>query len=362
MVTTHSEGAVLRDIARRRLRAQLLVDPAEDAESVVRTMLAVQAENPAQSAWAVAARTVSPRPDDLQGALSDGRIVRTHVLRPTWHYVHAEDARWLIELTAPRVLPVFDRQLQPSADRLAVLTDAIAHAVGGGDGRTRPELAAALAEAGLDVPSSQLTLLLGRLELQLLITSGVPRDGQHTYALTAERLPSSAPIDRDEALGRLALRYLGSHGPATDRDLAYWATLTLTDARRGIAAAADGVESFARDGRTYWHAVGAAAPSGRGPAHVLQILDEMYRGYQDSRWVLDAEGIVPREREATIGMVLVDGQLVAGMRRSVDARKAVFALTPHRRLSVRERAEIQKAAARCAAFLGVAPEVEFAPV
>lgn len=350
----------LRDIARRRLRSQLLEAPADDAESVVRRMLAVQAENPAQSAWAVAARTASPDSGDLAQALSDGRVVRTHVLRPTWHYVHADDARWLIELTAPRVLPVFDQQLRPSADRMTALTDGVAHAVAGSTGLTRAEIAAALADGGLDLPSSQLTLLLGRLELQCLLSSGAPRDGQHTYALIAERVPSSQTIDRDEALARLALRYLGSHGPATDRDLAYWATLTLTDARRGIAAVSDQLESFDHEGRTYWHAPGGAPSAGRGRAHLLQILDEMYRGYQDSRWALDPEGIVPREREASIGMVLCDGQLVAGMRRSVDARKVVFAIAPHRTITARERAEIQDAADRCAAYLGVEPELTFA--
>ncbi|REJ05150.1 winged helix DNA-binding domain-containing protein [Microbacterium bovistercoris] len=251
-----NEATTLRDIARRRLRTQLLDAPASDAESVVRAMLAVQAENPAQSAWAVATRTVSPDRADLAQTLADGTVVRTHVLRPTWHYVHRDDARWLIELTAPRVLPVFDQQLGPSADRMTALTDAIADAVAGGRGLTRAEIAKALGDAGLDIPSSQLTLLLGRLEMHLLLSSGAPRDGQHTYALMDERVPASEPLDRDEALARLALRYLASHGPATDRDLAYWATLTLTDARRGIAAVADRLESLEHDGRTYWHAPG----------------------------------------------------------------------------------------------------------
>ncbi len=170
----------LRDIARRRLRSQLLEAPAADAETAVRTMLAVQAENPAQSAWAVAARTISPDQDDLAQALADGRVVRTHVLRPTWHYVHADDVRWLIALTAPRVLPVFDQQLRPSADRMTALTEAVESAVAGGPGLTRAEISTALAERGLDLPSSQLTLLLGRLELHCLLISGEPRDGQHT--------------------------------------------------------------------------------------------------------------------------------------------------------------------------------------
>lgn len=350
----------LREIARWRLRSQLLEAAAPDAESVVRTLLAVQAENPAQSAWAVATRTASPDRDDLARALSDGRIVRTHVLRPTWHYLHADDARWLIEVTAPRVLPVFDQQLRPSSDRLTALTDAIAEAITGTVGLTRPEIATALTERGLDLPSSQLTLLLGRLELARLLSSGAPREGQHTFALMDERVPPSAAIDRDEALARLALRYLDAHGPATDRDLAYWATLTLTDARRGIAAVSDHLESFAIEGRTYWHSPGTPPPQDRGPAHLLQILDEMYRGYQDSRWALDAEGVVPREREASAGMVLCDGQLVAGMKRTVTARKAVFTVSPHRVLAARERIEIRQAADRYAAYLGLEPELEYA--
>ncbi|GAT75059.1 winged helix DNA-binding domain-containing protein [Microbacterium hydrocarbonoxydans] len=349
----------LRDIARWRLRSQLLEAPAADAETAVRTMLAVQAENPAQSAWAVAARTTSPDQGDLGKALADGRVVRTHVLRPTWHYVHADDVRWLIALTAPRVLPVFDQQLQPSADRMTDLIDAIGKAVAGTPGLTRAEIAVALAEGGLELPSSQLTLLLGRLELHRMIISGAPRDGQHTYALMDDRVPAGEAVDRDDALARLAFGYLASHGPATDRDLAYWATLTVTDARRAISAVSERLECFEHEERTYWHVPGSAPFSGRSPAHLLQILDEMYRGYQDSRWVLDAEGVVPRARESSMGMVLCDGQIVAGMRRSVSAAKAVFTVSPYRRLDGRERAEIEDAAERCGAFLGVEPVLEF---
>ena len=113
-----------RDIARWRLHSQLLAAPVDGAEEVVRSLLAVQAENPSQSAWAVATRTTSPRQGDLADAIADGRVLRTHVLRPTWHYVHAEDARWLLELTAPRVLPTVDQQLRPLADGMTTLTDA----------------------------------------------------------------------------------------------------------------------------------------------------------------------------------------------------------------------------------------------
>ena len=107
------------------------------------------------------------------------------------------------------------------------------------------------------------------------------------------------------AAARLALRYFTGHGPATERDLAYWATLTLGDVRRGLEQVKDQLAGFDHDGRTFWHEPGVEPP--RQPqhpdGHLLQILDETYRGYQDSRMVLDSEGLVPRGRETAIGKV-----------------------------------------------------------
>ena len=95
---SYAQGVLTdRDIARWRLHSQRLAAPVHGAEEAVHSLLAVQAENPSQSAWAVATRTLDPRQSDLAGLLANGRVLRTHVLRPTWHYVHAEDALWLIE-------------------------------------------------------------------------------------------------------------------------------------------------------------------------------------------------------------------------------------------------------------------------
>lgn len=345
-----------RDIARWRLRSQLLTAPVDGAEQVVRHLLAAQAENPSQSAWAIATRTTSPQQDDLADAIANGRVVRTHVLRPTWHYMHAADATWLLELTAPRVLPTIDQQLRPMADRIPALTATVTAILGDAPDQTRADLARALADRGSPLTGQQLMLLLARLELHRLVCSGVPRDGEHTYALYADRVPAADPLDRDDALARLALRYFGSHGPATERDLAYWATLTVTDVRRGIAAAG-ALRSFEHDGRSFWHLPGdlpTASPTG----HLLQVLDEMYRGYQDSRWVLDADGVVPRLRESSIGMALVDGQLVAGMRRSITAKAVRFSIQPHRPLDERELAAIRDAADRYGDYLGLEARVD----
>jgi Winged helix DNA-binding domain len=347
-----------RDIARWRLHSQLLAAPVAGAEQVVSSLLAVQAENPSQSAWAVATRTTKPRQDDLAGAIASGRVLRTHVLRPTWHYIDSDDAGWLLELTAARVLPVVDQQLRPLGDRMTRLTDSVMSILAETPDRTRSDLAGELAERGDALTGQQLMLLLAQLEMHALVCSGAPRDGDHTYALFADRVPTPRRLDRDEALAELALRYFTSHGPATERDLAYWATLTVTDVRRGIAGSADRLASFERDGRTFWHAPGDAPASAAPAGHLLQVLDEMYRGYQDSRWVIDAERLASRGREAAIGMALVDAQMVAGMRRTVGPKAVTFALHPLRELHARELESIHEAAERYADYLDLEPRVE----
>ena len=105
-------------IARWRLRNQHLTRPQLPAAAdVVEHLLAVQAENAQQSAWAVAGRTATPDPADLGGLLDSGAVLRTHMLRSTWHYTRAEDVVWLIELTSPRILKVTAQQLTELDDR-----------------------------------------------------------------------------------------------------------------------------------------------------------------------------------------------------------------------------------------------------
>jgi hypothetical protein len=354
------------DIARWRLRSQHLVRPhAATAIEAVGGLLAVQAENPGQSAWAVAARTSVPSQNEMRAALDDGRLIRTHVLRPTWHYVRAEDVAWLLELTAPRIRKTIEGQLRGTHgldDRaLDRATSAVIEVLRDQPDRTRGQLASILGDRGLDLRGQAMMFLLAHLELDRVVCSGRPADDEHTYALFADRVPEPRRLDRDEALGELALRYFTGHGPATERDLAYWATLTVTDVRRGLGLAGDRLASFEHDGRTYWHAPADPPRRKAEPiGHLLQILDEMYRGYQETRWTLDAAGIVPRVRESAIGMALVDAQLLAAMRRTVTADRVVFRLAPHRDLRPRELAELRRAAERYGEYLGLSAAIEFA--
>ncbi|WP_021593545.1 winged helix DNA-binding domain-containing protein [Actinomadura welshii] len=351
------------DVARWRLRSQHLVRPhAGSAGEVVGSLLAVQAENPGQAAWAVAARTRNPDQADLATLLDDGSVVRTHVLRPTWHYVQAEDVGWLLDLTGPRVRRLTGRQLrnahgldESSIDQAVA---AVLEALESRGHLTRAQLAEELSERGVLGGGQMLMILLAHAELDGLICSGRVADGEHTYALMAERVPAPRRLSRTEALAELALRYYTGHGPATERDLAYWATLTLTDVRAGLHEVRDRLDSFEHDGRTFWHAPGEPPGDPQDPAgHLLQILDETYRGYQDSRWVLDAAGDVPRTREAATGMALVDAQLAASMRRTIGRDRVRFDLRPYRALTRPQLEALDQAAGRYGEYLRLKTEV-----
>lgn len=348
------------DIARWRLRSQQLVSSrAVSARDAVGSLLAVQAENPGQAAWAVACRTQNPDRKDLATLLERGAVLRTHVLRPTWHFVRAEDAGWLLDLTGPRVRRVTGQQLRAvhglderSVDRAI---ETVTRALAGRGQLTRAQLAEELRDGGIPGGGQLVMILLAHAELQGLICSGAVVDGEHTYALMSERVPEPRRLDRTEALAELALRYFTGHGPATERDLAYWATLTLTDVRAGLQQVRDRLDSFQHDGRTFWHAAGEEAPGRpqQPAAHLLQVLDETYRGYQDSRWVLDAAGHVPRVRESAIGMALVDAQLLAAMRRTVTNDSVQFDLMPHRALTAAQLEALDETATRYGEYLGL---------
>ncbi len=345
------------DVARWRLRSQHVVSPfAVSAREAVGSLLAVQAENFSQAAWAVASRTHNPDQADLATLLDDGAVMRTHVLRPTWHFVLAEDIGWLLDLTGPRVRRVTGQQLRSAhgLDERSIdqAVAAVMAALASRGQLTRAQLADELRERGIPGSGQMLMILLAHAELDGLICSGGIVDGEHTYALMGERVPTLRRLGRTEALAELALRYFTGHGPATERDLAYWATLTLTDVRAGLQQVRDRLDWFQHDGRTFWHGPGDVPCGPQEPVgHLLQILDETYRGYQDSRWVLDAAGDVPRTRETAAGMALVDAQLRAAMRRTIANDHVQFDLWPYRAMARPEIEALDQAARRYGKYL-----------
>ncbi|MDQ3972776.1 MAG: winged helix DNA-binding domain-containing protein [Actinomycetota bacterium] len=344
-----------------RLSGQTYPTPA----AVVDGLLAVQSENHAQASWAVATRTPGVTEAEFGRLFDDGAILRTHVLRPTWHYVRPDDIRWLVDLTAPRISRLvvqLQRELALDDAVLERSEEVIADAVSGGVHLTRDALGQRLRDAGLPAEGQRLGVMMANAEMSGLVCSGAMAGKDHTYALVDERAPEARRLDRDEALAELVLRYFTGHGPATERDLAYWATMTLTDVRAGLAEVADQLDHLEHDGRTYWFGQPPPDDAPLAPrAHLLQVLDEYHNGYQDSRYILDVDRLVPRRRGTTMGMVLVDGQMVGDMRRTIRASQVTFEVGLFRDLDSHELDALHAAADRYGWFLGLDAAVQTAP-
>src|SRR3712207_3882566 len=92
------------DIARRRLHNQRLAgEKLERPAEVAGWMGAVQAQDYPAAKWALGLRLRDALDADVERAFAEGTILRTHVMRPTWHFVLPADIRWLLALTGPRV-------------------------------------------------------------------------------------------------------------------------------------------------------------------------------------------------------------------------------------------------------------------
>jgi len=226
-------------IARRRLANQHLVAPTLTAAAEVVGMLgAVQAQDYAGAKWAVAQRATGLADSHIEQAFATGAILRTHVLRPTWPFILPQDARWMLELTAPRIMQAmayYNRQLELDAKLLRRSNAVLERTLHDGMQLTRTELSAALRRAGVRLATGQhVGNVLLQAELDRVIISGARRGKQFTYALFDERVPAAPPRDRDEALRDLTRRYFATRGPATVQDFAWWSGLgrRRRDARR----------------------------------------------------------------------------------------------------------------------------------
>ena len=316
------------ELLNRRLANQHLIGPlARGAEAVVRRLGAVQAQDYGGARWALALRCQGLTASDVDRLLDAGRLLRTHVLRPTWHLVLPADIRWMLRLTAPRIIASAAghwRQLGLDPATIRRSQSALVKALRGGGRLTREEISQALAGAGVRATGVRLGALLMQAEVDEVVVSGGQRGKQFTYALLDERAPPLTDFDRDRALVELTLRYLGAHGPAQDRDLAWWAALTLTEARRALGLAGKRLTSAVIDGKTFWSVRGRPPPAFRPPlAHLLPNFDEYDVAYQDHR---PNQHPVLNSRPRAVGalvrhIVVMDGVAIGGWRRTLERRR-----------------------------------------
>ena len=322
-----------------RLRNQNLSSAALDSpEAVVGWHGAMQAQDFVGAKWAIGLRAAGLTDADVDRAFDSGRILRTHVLRPTWHFVSPADIRWLLALTGPRISTInrrYCRRLGLGDRTLTRARPVIERALEGGRHLTRAAISVVLRRARIVAAGQPLAHLLMDLELDAIVCSGPRTGGQLTYALLAERAPDAMTLPRDEALAALAHRYFQSHGPATLNDFSWWSGLSMKDVRAAVALA--DLEAL-------------PDPPGpdrrRGANYLLPNYDEYLIAYRDRGAVIDP--VRARNLGVFTGLeyphhVILDGRVAGSWRRRIDSNSVHLAIKTYERpTSAQSRALIRE--------------------
>jgi hypothetical protein len=308
-------------IARARMVGLGLWDPRADTPAdVVRNLVAMQAQEHAYARWSIGERCGASA-SVVDAAFDDGRFLRTHVLRPTWHYAAPDDLRWLLELTGRRIETSAGRryeELELDARTRRRATDVIAATVAEGPA-TRRELAQVLDARGISTEGQRMPHLLLHAELHAVVCSGPMHGTQHTYVPFDDRVPAGPGYSGEEALAALARRWFTTRGPASVRDFAWWSGLPVPVARGALASVRADLSSVELDGRTYWFAELPRVP--RAPRKpridLVQCYDESIISYTETRDVLSTADVsfpVPRHVDGFTHVALGDGRLLGHWR------------------------------------------------
>jgi Winged helix DNA-binding domain len=347
-------------IAHQRLHNQLITQQKfEKAGDVVKWLCAVQAQDYAAAKWALGLRLPNSTDTFIEQAFNDGLILRTHILRPTWHFVLPTDIRWMLALTAPRIIAAssyYYRTLGLDGTVFSHTNAILAKALQGGKHLTRIELASVLQQAGIATDNLQrLGQIIMRAELDGIICSGARHGKQFTYALLDERTPQSRTLHRDESLAELARRYFTSHGPATLQDFVWWSGLTVADAKAGLELVTSQLMHEVVGDQTYWFSPSTSPANDLSQTVcLLPNFDEYIVGYTDRSAVFDATHTKNLDSRGNVlfqHTIVLNGRVVGTWKRALKKDSVLLTPTLFTTLTPAESRALLESASRYSAFL-----------
>jgi len=283
-----------KEIAAARLKNQQIASPTETSPSeVLKWLGAIQAQDLPMALWAIGLRTPNSTHDSIRAAFNNGEIIRTHLMRPTWHCVSADDIYWMLELTGPQIKTALNARHKSLGITDEVLNQAknifIKHLEKNGPS-SRTELVTLLEKAGIPNEDNRAAHLLLHAELDAIICSGPLKGNKQTYALLEERVPKKKTLPYEEALAELAIRYFSSHGPATLNDFAWWSGLRAKQVKLALELVKPQLQSEIIDSQEYWFSSNnQASQTNQQLVYLLPAFDEFIISYRDRSAVILSE-------------------------------------------------------------------------
>ncbi|HEY3388145.1 MAG TPA: winged helix DNA-binding domain-containing protein [Prolixibacteraceae bacterium] len=304
------------------------------AKEIVGWMGALQAQDFAMAKWAVGVRLLNPTDTKIQAALNTGEIIRIHLMRPTWHFVSADDVYWLLDLSAGKIKAAMksrDRELELSEAIFTRCNKIIESELSGGAHLTREELARAFHNVNINTDNNRLSHILVRAEVEGIVCSGQIKGNKQTYALLSERVPYRKILSKEESLAELAKRYFTSHGPATLQDFVWWSGLSVTEARQGLDAVKAGFIFEAVDSAIYWFKDSfSRSYVESNSVYLLPAFDEFLISYRDRGASLSQ--VHHKNAVSDNGIfrpvIVVNGQVTGLWNRTFIKDKVVIRTTP----------------------------------
>jgi hypothetical protein len=339
----------------QRLAATEFSEPVE----VVRWLGAVQSQDYPAAKWALGQRLKHGTEALIDRAFDEGAILRTHVMRPTWHFVAPEDIRWLLKLTGPRIRKASAHAFRGFGLDLAVLKKSekiLSRILKNNTFLTRAEIRAALAKSGLEPGEpTRLAYILISAEINGLICSGGRKGKQFTYALLDERAPSVRELTREDSIAELTRRYFRSHGPATLADYVWWSGMTRTDANAGIEMLGNELSSAEDDEKQFWFV--SERSSDAQNVQLLPPFDEFWVGYLDRSHSISAASVELSRNPLFGSSVLINGKLVGTWTREFSKGSGAVVVKPFTKLRRVDWVAIKDEVVKYSEFIGVAYEL-----
>jgi len=284
----------LVDIPYLRLyNQQIIGSKFRTPKEIVGWMGAMQAQDFSMSKWAVGVRLAGATDQTIASAIDNGEIMRTHLMRPTWHLTSSDDIYWMLELTTPQIKGVMkfrDKVLELDPAIYEKTNFIIGNALQGGKHLSREELTLELEMANIPTDYNKVSHFLMRAEIDELVCSGKTINHKSTFALLSERVPQVKRFSREESASKLALSYFLSHGPATLHDFIWWSGLPITLSRQALESIKSKLVSEKIGNQTFWFSDSLSIPlPDKNSVFLLPAYDEFTISYRDRTASLDLE-------------------------------------------------------------------------
>jgi hypothetical protein len=356
----------MMEIANIRLTTQQ-ISPTKfkSVKDIVDWMGAIQAQDFSMAKWAIGIRLPGSTDQMVETAINNGEIIWTHLLRPTWHFVSADDIYWMIELTAPQIkasLRTRHKELELSETIFSKSNTIIEKALAGGQYLTREEIMTKLGKANIATDENRGSHLILRGELDGIVCSGAIKDGKQTYTLLEERVPKTKPLTKEEALAKLARKYFSSHCPATLQDFVWWSGLPMIEAKQALEMVKADLVSETIDSQTYWFTYLTLKPKAdRESVYLLPAYDEFLISYKNR-----SASFLFENHKKTISnngifrpVIVVNGQVIGIWKRIMKKDKVIVEAEFFKQIDNTTRLLLEREVLKYSHFMGKKTDVKY---